>query len=335
MKLIQAKVPQSSHVFPKAVNSPDWTQKSSLNRGPREIRQARSQIRHESAEVLDQKRKRPHNTEDPAPQTQDEPLEKRARVSSSNCAAGSKEETNDIDNENDLLIEYWTKTGSWPKKLFRPDPNMSQPLTKKRSSSAMSYSQGVKEGEYPPAHTPAYENEILRPAGIIMDQQLGETAISDDSKQLCTILVDAKYEPPKNSLFEGNLFWKVLNGVRSRNEPRVVRDISPWLIPSAELLFMNGVSELADFTEEIQAVWTKCVPLAGPLPKPDFTVGFQSSAFTDDEIEKLRYYTVPEHPTLFTGNLYFPFLICEAKVRSIIYNSILYLLTYIYYLQVW
>lgn len=70
------------------------------------------------------------------------------------------------------------------------------------------------------------------------------------------ILVDAKYEPPKNSLFEG-----------------------------------------------------------------------KSSAFTDDEMEKLRYHSAPEKPTLFTGDLYFPFLICEVKVRSIIKNYILCLLT--------
>lgn len=74
----------------------------------------------------------------------------------------------------------------------------------------------------------------------------------------------------------------------SRNEPRVVKDISPWLTPSAELLFMHGVSGLEDVTEEIQADWNKCVPLVGPLPRPDFTVGFQSSAFTDEEIEKLK-----------------------------------------------
>lgn len=211
---------------------------------------------------------------------------------------------------------------------------MSQQVTKKRSSSAMSYSQGVREGEYPPAHTPAYEKQVLEPAGIIMDQQLGEEAISDGCKQLCTTLVNAKYEPPQNSLFEGNLFWKVLNGVRSRNEPRVVRDISPWLIPSAELLFMRGFPELKNLTEEIQGDWTKCVSLVGPLPRPDFTVGFQSSAFTNDEIEKLRYHGAPEKPTLFTGDLYFPFLICEVKVRSIINKHILCVLTLVCYLQV-
>lgn len=43
---------------------------------------------------------------------------------------------------------------------------------------------------------------------------------------------------------------------------------------------MRGVSELEGSTEEISTDWTKCVPLVGSLPRPDFTVGFQSSAFT-------------------------------------------------------
>lgn len=195
----------------------------------------------------------------------------------------------------------------------------------------MSYSQGVREGEYPLAHTPAYETHVLEPAGIIMDQQFGEATISNGCKQLCTILVDATYDPPQNSPFEGDLFWKVLNGVRSRNAARVMRDISTWLIPSAELLFMRGFSNLENLTEEIQGAWNKCAPLAGPLPKPDLTVGFQSSAFTNAEIEKLKYHGVPEKPTLFLGDLYFPFLIGQVKVRSMINKSISCLLTCVYF----
>lgn len=149
----------------------------------------------------------------------------------------------------------------------------------------MRYSQGVRKGEYPPPHTPAYEEHILRPAEIIMDQQLGEAAISDDSKRHSS---RCQIRAPQEFSFEWDLFWKVLNSVSSRNEPRVVRDISPWLTPSAELLFMHCVSGPEDVTEEIQADWNKCVPLVGPLPRPDFTVGFQSSAFTDEEIEKLN-----------------------------------------------
>lgn len=193
---------------------------------------------------------------------------------------------------------------------------MSQQLTQKRSSSATSYNQGVKQGQYPSSHTPAYESQILGPAGIFLDQQLGEASISDDCRKLCTVLGDARYNPPENSLFEEDLFWKVTNGVRIRNEARVVRDISPWLTPSAELLYMRGVVGLKDLIEEVQAEWTHCVPLVGPVPKPDLTVGFRATAFTNDEIEKLKYYRTPEKATLFIRDLYFPFLVCEAKVRS-------------------
>ena len=209
---------------------------------------------------------------------------------------------------------------------------MSPQLTKKRSSSGISYSQSVRQGDNPPAHSPEYEKKVLAPAGIIMGQQLGEATISSDCKQLCTTLISATYEPPKHSLFEGDLFWKVLNTVGSRSEARVVRDISPYIAPSAEILFLRGASKLECLTEEIQAEWTKCVSLAGPQAKPDFVVGFPSSAFTDNEIERLKYYSAPEKPTLFTGDLYFPFLICEAKVWPKIYGSISFLLISVCYI---
>lgn len=182
----------------------------------------------------------------------------------------------------------------------------------------MSYAQSVREGENPPAHTPAYENRVLAPAGIIMSEQEGEATVSNDSKKLCTSLGSANYEVPEHSLFHGALFRKVLNRVSNRNEARVVRDISPYIAPSVELLFLRGALNLEHLIEEIQAEWNKCVPLAGPLPKPDYVVGFPSSAFTDNELEKLKLHSAPEKPTLFTGDLYFPFLICEVKVRPTI-----------------
>ena len=206
---------------------------------------------------------------------------------------------------------------------------MSEQLTKKRSSSATSYTQSVKEGENPPAHTPEYEKRVLVPAGIIMNQQLGETTtILDSCKQLCNILISAHYKPPEHSLFEGDLFWRVLNSVSSRNEARVVRDISPYIAPSAELLFLRGASELEFLTEELQGEWSKCISLAGPQSRPDIAVGFSLSAFTHDEFKKLKYYSAPEKPTLFSANMYFPFLMWEVKVRPTIHSHILYLLIF-------
>ena len=38
-----------------------------------------------------------------------------------------------------------------------------------------------------------------------------------------------------------------------------------------------------------------------------------SSAFTDDEVMKLKSYSAPEKATLFMEHLYFPFIMCEMK----------------------
>ena len=191
---------------------------------------------------------------------------------------------------------------------------MSQQLARKRSSSGISYTQSVKEGDNPPAYSPAYEG-VLAKAGIFMYQHLGHATISNTSKELCTTLLDAGYDPPEHALFQGDLYWIVLEMVRNRNEARVVRDITPHIVPSVEILCALGTSSLEDLTEEINAEWSKCIPLAGPQPKPDFAVGLAQSAFTDNEMEKLKYYRAPQKPTFFTGNLYFPFLLCEVKVR--------------------
>ena len=190
---------------------------------------------------------------------------------------------------------------------------MNQRLSKKISFSALSYTQSVKEGENPPPYTPAYEN-VLAKAGIFMHQHLGQAPISNTCQELCATLLDGEYELPEHSLFEDDMFWTTMESVRRRNEARVVRDITPLIVPSPELLYARrGILHLQHLTEEINAEWTKCICLAGPRPKPDYAIGFMSSAFTDDEITKLKSYTAPEKATQFTEHLYFPFILCEVK----------------------
>ena len=177
----------------------------------------------------------------------------------------------------------------------------------------MSYTQSVKEGENPPPYTPAYEN-VLAKAGIFMHQHLSQAPISNTCQELCATLLDGEYELPEHSLFEDGMFWTTMESVRRRNEARVVRDITPLIVPSPELLYARrGILHLQHLTEEINAEWTKCICLAGPRPKPDYAIGFMSSAFTDDEVMKLKSYTAPERATLFTEYLYFPFIMCEVK----------------------
>jgi hypothetical protein len=50
------------------------------------------------------------------------------------------------------------------------------------------------------------------------------------------------------------------------------------------------------------------------IPKSDVIVGLRSLVFTDKERNKLRNYATPDTPFFFTHQLYFPFLIYEAKI---------------------
>jgi len=176
-----------------------------------------------------------------------------------------------------------------------------------------SYTQSVKDGGNPRAYSAAYE-VLLTQAGVYMHAHQHPTiAASDDSQLLCTSLLYGEHDTPDYFLFHGHLFAKALGRVYGRNEARVVRDITPALVPSVEHLWMKGHEHLEHLTEEIKAEWTKCTSLAGPRPASDFCVGLMSSAFTEEEMVKLKAYTAPDRCTQVTDFLYFPFLMCEAK----------------------
>lgn len=282
---------------------------------PEAIKVSHPPLGSEANRSLERKRKRSPEYHDPASYTRDEPTEKRVRPSSPDCNTANEVAVGDSGCDENNPIKHWIETATWPKRLFETDFKMNQQkLTKKRSSSAMSYSQGVREGIYPSAHTSEYEQLILEPAGMILAQQRGETAIGDHARKLCNDLLEATYKIPSNSHFEGDLFWNIMESVRNEGEGRVVRDIQPNLVPSAEILSFRGLSEIHYLREKIVTPWNRVVSLAGPIPCPDFALGFSPSAFTSSEIEKLDHHHTPDTPSRFTGNLYFPFFTCEAKV---------------------
>ena len=229
------------------------------------------------------------------------------------CTARNEVVGGKIDRDEDHPIEHWIETIPEPDYSFDKGFKMSQhQLAKKRSSSAISYSQGVREGINPAAHTSDYEKRILNPAGIYLAQQRGEAALGQHGKELCKDLLNAAYEPPPYSLFEGELFWKTLESVRNENEARIVRDVQPNIIPSPEILSLRGLSKINYLKERIVTPWSNVVSFAGPQPCPDFTVGLSPSAFTSAEIDQLNRQPV-DAPSRFTGDLYFPFFTCEAK----------------------
>lgn len=98
----------------------------------------------------------------------------------------------------------------------------------------------------------------------------------------------------------------------------VIRDISLLIVPSAQTLATYGATHLGPLVESVNEGWNSAIPFYGPRPQPDYSVGFGRSAFTDDQLEKLKPF-VGEVTDTFTSyfmatwQMYFPFLTCEVK----------------------
>ncbi|KAK3669805.1 hypothetical protein LTR78_010322 [Recurvomyces mirabilis] len=194
---------------------------------------------------------------------------------------------------------------------------MDESMTKKRNRTpsrtpSSSYSKSVRDGEAPAAWTRQHE-EKMQEAGLFMTDYQQRASITDDSKKLCDELYGKDYSDPSGPTFEPQRLAKILDRIRFRNEARVVRDIMPVLVPSAELLHIDGVASLNDICEALNAEWTQCDTLCGPRPKPDFVAGVAGSAFTNEEREKLQLSHTSASPNSFPENMYYPFLICEVK----------------------
>ena len=133
------------------------------------------------------------------------------------------------------------------------------------------------------------------------------------SKDLCSNYLRGDRKPSWWPSYPPEKIPNVLDRIAGLNEGRIQRDVLPWVVPSAENLFYCGEPIQDWIGEEIQTEWNKCATMGSTRPKPDYTAGLLRKAFTKDEVEKLRNYASPARPFLFTPELSFPFLVCEAK----------------------
>ena len=66
----------------------------------------------------------------------------------------------------------------------------------------------------------------------------------------------------------------------------VVRDISPLICPSAQVLRIYGAKHLKHLMESVNEGWNSSVAFCGPRPQPDYSGGFARSAITIEQLEK-------------------------------------------------
>ncbi|KAG4419338.1 hypothetical protein IFR04_007486 [Cadophora malorum] len=286
----------------------------------------------EFPQAEDRKRKRERSKEDEAPLPAT-PSQKRPRTSprsplkdtiSENAAVGgSGKEINPI--------EYWRKEGTWPEEYFNPEGNMSHLLARKKSLSSLRAKQSEagsttpssttpsdqkpREAKSSPYARPSYET-VLATKGSFLDKC--DNGIEKAGRDLCQNLLYSEQTYPQNSLFRNDLFDTTCRKIRNRNETMVIRDISLLIVPSAQTLATYGATHLDLLIESVNEGWNSAIPFYGPRPQPDYSVGFGRSAFTNDQLEKLKPF-VGEVTDTFTSHfmatwqMYFPFLTCEVK----------------------
>ncbi|KAH7175861.1 hypothetical protein EDB81DRAFT_705993 [Dactylonectria macrodidyma] len=140
--------------------------------------------------------------------------------------------------------------------------------------------------------------------------------VTDESKRLCQALLDGTQLVPKESLFDDDIFDRTCDKLEGKNEARVIQDISRLIVPSAEQLSRRA-QHLECLTESVNEGWNNSIPLVGPRPQPDYSVGFGREAFSKDQLAKMSPFIgdLINGQSLFlaTFDMHFPFLTCESK----------------------
>ncbi|KAI4088940.1 MAG: hypothetical protein L6R37_008121 [Teloschistes peruensis] len=264
-----------------------------------------------------------------------------------------KESASDIVVKTADPLEYWTLTKRWPKEYFEqhsqvredleqdswleeqmenpiqdikyvevngfrlPCPIRKAPTSvrRKQSDSSLNSSshQTNREKKSAPYRTVRYTTLLEGKGSYMYKSDLG---ITKGSKDLYSRLLGLEQAIPMDSLFRDDLFEKTCRKIEDRNEARVIQDIARLIVPSAETLATYGATQLDRLIEGVNEGWTGNIAVEGPLPKPDYSVGFRRSAFSDEQLKKLDKLigSVFEN-SLFvaTYRMYFPFFACEVK----------------------
>ena len=286
-------------------------------------------------------------------------MKKRPRASSLSCVNEGKEAPGDNDNQSGDPIDYWRREGNWPKKYFEQGAqtwreeleanrlaeerqqkewyrkqaakmgNPDYPLLVRKRSSASLRRQNSEPGTATPTdlpreeksakyRNPEYEKDLKDKGNSYLCES--DLDIGDESKNLCRVLLDSAQTVIQDSIFRDDRFWKACEKMQNRNEARVIQDITRLIVPSAETLATCGATSLKHLVESVNEGWNQIIPITDTRPQPDYSVGFQESAFTDEQLQKLKRLVGGSaflSCFMATWRMYFPFLACEVKCGAV------------------
>ena len=197
----------------------------------------------------------------------------------------------------------------------RPIQKAPASLRRKQSDSSLDGSSDQKKrgGKSAPYRDTRYTTLLAAKGSYMEKSRLG---ITDSSLSTCKALLSLEQTIPNDSLFRDDVFEETCRRVQERNEARIIRSISPYIVPSVEDLAILGATKLRCLIENVNEAWAGSIPVEGPRPQPDYAVGFGRSAFTDEQLHKLDPLVGSVFDTSFfvaTYKMYFPFFTSEVK----------------------
>ena len=140
--------------------------------------------------------------------------------------------------------------------------------------------------------------------------------IHKDSEDLCQRLLEKEQPTPTNSIFSDHVFKTACKRLQGKNEARIIKDLTPLIVPSAETLATLGAEHLDIVAESVNEGWNRCVPVTSTRPQPDYAVGFGKAGFSEEQLCKLQPFLGGVSDLSYfmaTYYMYFPFLACEVK----------------------
>ena len=122
----------------------------------------------------------------------------------------------------------------------------------------------------------------------------------------------------QDSLFCDDVFNKTCETILNKNKAMVIWDISLLIVPSAQTLATYGATHLNHLYECINKGWNSAIPFHDTRPQPNYSVGFEQSAFTKKQLKKLEPFVgeIGSKTLIYfmaTTRIYFLFLTCKIK----------------------
>ncbi|KAJ5976629.1 hypothetical protein N7481_010336 [Penicillium waksmanii] len=134
-----------------------------------------------------------------------------------------------------------------------------------------------------------------------------------DDIALCERLLGQPVELPNCTLFDDAYITDFHNTLRNRSEARLLVDLHPLIMPSAENQYIQGNESLKDVIDGYNDPWLKTEPIYGPKPQPDHARGLKWSTFSESQRRKLGIKPDEKSPYTAREDMYFPYLTAEIK----------------------